>query len=72
MTGMRADKMNPRQQLLFAGSRLGYAARFGDVEPGMPFWYGNSLGLVEISVNRGSARQHFSAKVGMEVGFHDI
>jgi len=42
------------------------------VAPGMPFWYENSLGLVEISINRGSARQRFSAKVGMEVGFHDI
>jgi S-adenosylmethionine hydrolase len=72
MTGMRADKMNPGQQLLFAGLRLDHAGCFGDVAPGMPFWYENSLGLVEISVNRGSARQRFSATVGMEVGFHDI
>jgi S-adenosylmethionine hydrolase len=69
MTGMRADKVDPRQQLLFAGSRLDCAWRFGDVEPGAPFWYENSLGLVEISVNQDSAKQYFSAKVGMEVRF---
>ena len=69
ITGMRADKVDPRQRLLFADACLEHAARFGDVEPGEPFWYENSLGLVEISVNRGSAKQHFSAKVGMKVRF---
>ena len=71
VTGMRADKVSPEQQLLFAGTRLDHAGRFGEVEPGMPFWYGNSLGLVEISINRGSAEQRFSAKVGMDVSFHE-
>ena len=69
MTGMRADKVDRRQQLLFADACLDHAARFGDVNPGEPFWYENSLGLVEISVNQGSAKQRFSAKVGMEVRF---
>jgi S-adenosylmethionine hydrolase len=67
MTGLRADTLDRRQQLLFAGARLEYAERFGSVTPGVPFWYENSFGLAEISVNQGSAERHFSASVGMEV-----
>jgi S-adenosylmethionine hydrolase len=67
MTGLRAEWLDRRRQLLFAGMRIDYADRFESVAPGVAFWYENSLGLAEISINRGSAEQHFSANVGMEV-----
>lgn len=67
MTGLRAERLDRRRQLLFTGMRIDHADRFESVAPGVAFWYENSLGLAEISINRGSAEQHFSANVGMEV-----
>jgi S-adenosylmethionine hydrolase len=67
MTGLRAERLNRGRQLLFAGTWIDYADHFESVAPGAAFWYENSIGLAEISVNRGSAKQYFSAQVGMEV-----
>ncbi|MEF8793474.1 SAM hydrolase/SAM-dependent halogenase family protein [Thiohalorhabdus sp.] len=48
---------------------LSYARTFGDVAPGEPFWYGNSLGLVEVAVREDSARYALDAGEGTSVAW---
>lgn len=64
VTGIRAASMPEETRILAAGRRLERANTFGDVPTGHAFWYGNANGLVEISVNQGSA----AAILGMELG----
>lgn len=46
------------------GDRMfSYAQTFGEVPQGTAFWYGNSMGLIEIAVNMGSA-----AGLGLKIG----
>jgi S-adenosylmethionine hydrolase len=64
MTGRRASTV-PRGWHIGVGKHcLERARTFGAVEPGQAFWYENSLGLVELAVNRGRA----DAVLGLEVG----
>jgi len=51
------------------GRSLPRARTFCDVAEGEAFWYGNSQGLVEIAVNRGSAAARFGLAVGDPVPF---
>ncbi len=67
VTGLRAAAMPPEASLR-AGSRLlPHARTFGEVRPGEPFWYENSLGLVEIAANRASAARLLRLRVGSPV-----
>lgn len=65
ITGVRASKVTRSANLLIAGRRLSYASVFSAVPEGTPFWYENSVGLVEIAVNRGSAVRVCDLKLGM-------
>jgi len=57
MIGVEASQLD-RGRIVRAGSYgLVYARTFCEVSPGQPFWYENSLGLVELAVNRGKADQ---------------
>ncbi len=64
MTGLRAERSSETRQLMFGGERIPYAAVFSEVPPGRAFWYKNSCGLVEVSVNRGSAAGVYGLNVG--------
>lgn len=55
MTGIRAGHVGYAGVLMVGGRRFVYARTFDEVAPGQAFWYENSLGLVEIAVNRGRA-----------------
>lgn len=67
MIGMRAAGL-PTDALLVVGDEtLGFASRFGEKAPGEAFWYGNACGLVEISVNCGSAAARFGGQVPIPV-----
>lgn len=55
MTGLRGTVLGTDSLLKVGGRLLRYARIFDEVMPGTPFWYVNSLGLVEIAVSRGSA-----------------
>ena len=55
--------------LCIAGKELAYARTFGAVEPGELFWYGNSLGLVEVAAREASARGLLGAAEGAPVGW---
>lgn len=63
-TGLRASGVPQRTTIAAGGRRLSYARVFGAAVPGEPFWYENSLGLVEIAANRASA----AAMLGLSPG----
>ncbi len=46
------------------GSRIAHGRIFSDMPPGIPFWYRNSCGLVEVAVNQGRADQILGLAVG--------
>ena len=54
-SGIAADQVGNDALLSVAGVEIGYARTFSDVTRGEPFWYRNSIGLVEIAVNQGRA-----------------
>ncbi|MGE4220926.1 MAG: S-adenosyl-l-methionine hydroxide adenosyltransferase family protein [Alphaproteobacteria bacterium] len=67
MTGLRADGVAASAVLLAGGRRLTRADTFGAVPEGEAFWYANSIGLVEIAVNCGSAAQSLGLGLGSRI-----
>ena len=67
MTGIRAETVGPDAQLTIGGAKPQRARTFSDVKPGEMFWYANSIGLIEVAVNQGSAAAQLSASIGMDV-----
>jgi S-adenosylmethionine hydrolase len=61
-TGVRAVLSDARVQA--AGETFVHGESFGFVEKGAGFWFINSVGLLELAVNRGSAAANFGLKVG--------
>ena len=66
-TGIPARELAKDQLLLVKGVELSYARTFSEVQKGQPFWYENSCGLVEISVNQGRAEDALDLVVGSEI-----
>jgi len=64
MTGIRADTLAGGVILRAAGRRLRARRTFSAAPPGEPFWYRNSIGLVEIAVREASA----AAALGLGLG----
>jgi hypothetical protein len=67
MTGV--DLINHREinGLVIGGRKVERARTFSDVAPDSPFWYENSLGLLEVAVNGGSAARHFGLALGDKI-----
>jgi S-adenosylmethionine hydrolase len=68
MTGIRSSAVDLEVRLPVAGREIVYARTFCEVSPGRPFWYENSLGLVELAVNQGSASRLLGLGPGDPVG----
>lgn len=70
LTGVRAADIPHRTRFTIGSNILNFARVFAEAAPGHPFWYENSLGLVEFALNGASAAQYLGAKVGdqFEVG----
>ncbi|MGD8380006.1 MAG: SAM-dependent chlorinase/fluorinase, partial [Gammaproteobacteria bacterium] len=64
MTGMRASRLSHEHVLSIGGYLLKRADTFSDVEEGEPFWYENSIGLVEIAVNQDAADEILELDIG--------
>lgn len=64
MTGLRASILDPRSRIAAAGRILPHGRTFSDGAAEEAFWYENSIGLVEIAVNRGSAADVLGLKPG--------
>lgn len=67
MTGLRAAAMGEGAEIAVAGRRLARARTFADLPPGGAFWYENSVGLVEIAINQGSAMEILGLEIGSPV-----
>lgn len=70
-TGRRYEPALAGKRLLVKQSRLAEATTFCEVPTGTAFWYRNSIGLVEIAVNRGTARLDLGLEVGTPIRFVD-
>ncbi len=68
MTGLRGDRIDRAARLRVDGGEVGFARTFSDVPPAAPFWYVNSIGLVELAVNRGRADRDLGLALGSVVG----
>lgn len=63
-TGIRAAGVPPSSQVRVRGMELGHGETFGRLGRGQGFWFSNSVGLLELAVNRGSAAADFGLQVG--------
>lgn len=68
MTGVRAAHAPAGAAVTVKDIAVRHATVFGDVLPGEPFWYENSIGLVEIACNRASAAGLLGLAIGERVG----
>jgi len=69
MTGIRASPRLANGRFQVGEYRLRRACTFAEVPEGQPFWYVNSLGLVEIAVNRGRADALLGLGIGSSVRY---
>jgi S-adenosylmethionine hydrolase len=67
MTGVRAATLRSDARIAAADRVLERARTFGDLPPGVAFWYENSNGLAEIAVNLGRADRDLGLTVGTRV-----
>lgn len=63
-TGMRGAEIPKQARLTIKSASFEHSESFGFVGPGEGFWFVNSVGLVELAVNRGNAAQQFGLTVG--------
>lgn len=64
MTGARYSTVPQDTMLVINGHVLANARVFSDLPAGTPFWYENSLGLIEIAVSQGHAAEYLGLKIG--------
>lgn len=69
ITGIRYRPEYDRKMLCTNGRTLTQANSFCSVPVGGAFWYQNSMGLIEIAVNRGRADLELELKLGMPLSF---
>lgn len=67
MTGIDAKNVNKNRCVRVSGQAVEYAETFCRVPSGGLFWYPNSLGLVEIAANQGSAAELLSLALGDKI-----
>lgn len=67
ITGLRAESLNTSARLRIGGHTLLPAETFSTLNAGELCWYENSIGLVEIAMNKGSAAQRLSLSIGQSV-----
>lgn len=71
MTGIRADVLSDHAAVHIGSRRLERATTFATSRAGRPFWYRNSLDLVEIAVQEDSAAARLNLKIGNAVKVTD-
>ncbi|HKK16149.1 MAG TPA: SAM-dependent chlorinase/fluorinase [Gammaproteobacteria bacterium] len=69
ITGFRATDNMVEKTIYIHKHVILHATTFSEVKLGEVFWYENSLGLVEIAVNQGSARNSLGINIGDEFAF---
>jgi len=69
ITGLRAEHADLKGTVEIGGRSVGHAEVFSAVPEGQLFWYRNSIGLVEIAMNRGDAARSLGLTAGAPVTF---
>ncbi len=69
-TGVRLQHISSQGMLELHGQTLSQARTYSEVPEKTPFFYQNSIGLLEIAVNQGHAAHFFNAQIGDEVSYH--
>jgi S-adenosyl-L-methionine hydrolase (adenosine-forming) len=69
MTGLRADGVPAECRFDVCGTHVNPGSVFAAARAGVPFWYRNSNGLVEIAVNRGRADMLPGLALGTSVAY---
>ena len=64
LTGLRACNVSLSAKIEIGGHQVAYARVFADVPVNNAFWYENSVGLVEVAVNGGSAAEMLRLQAG--------
>lgn len=67
MVGVRANAVPVEASLLANGREFAHCRTYADVANGVPLWYENSNGLVELAINRGDVAKRYGIKVGIPV-----
>jgi len=67
LTGLRASADGAERVFRVRGRAVRFARVFAEAPPDEPFWYVNSIGLIEIAFDRGSAAARLGLRVGDEV-----
>jgi S-adenosylmethionine hydrolase len=63
-TGIRGAGLPKNTRVLARGGEFKHAESFGFVGKGEGFWFVNSVGLLELAINRGSAAEKIGLKLG--------
>jgi S-adenosylmethionine hydrolase len=66
MTGLHGARTSMEAVLMLNDHEIKYARVFAEAEKGVPFWYVNSNGLVEIAMNQADV----AGTLGLVVGTH--
>ena len=64
MTGLRGAFLSKDATLMQNDTRINYARVFSEAEAGVPFWYLNSNGLVEIAMKQSAVAQSLGLNIG--------
>ncbi len=72
ITGLRAAALSADCKITVGAYHITHANTFGDVPVGEAFWYENSIGLVEIAVNQGSADGVFGLEIGTPIAVNGV
>jgi S-adenosylmethionine hydrolase len=67
MTGIRGHSVKKTSCISVNQHPLNWARTFSDVPAEQGFWYENSIGLVELAVNQGSAAVQYGLRVGTSI-----
>lgn len=69
VTGRQAASVSKTAVLEVEAFPIRHAETFAAVSPGETFWYENSMGLIELAVNQGSASQILMLDIGTKISF---
>ena len=69
MTGLRGQGQSTERQLVIGDLRIGHARVFHDAPKGRPFWYANSIGLIEVAMPGEDAAEALNLRIGQPVGW---
>ena len=67
MTGLHGSRTSKDAVFILNGNKIRYTRVFAEAEKDVPFWYVNSIGLVEIAMNQADAARTLDIKIGTQL-----